>query len=94
MAQPIAIRRAAIYRQCAQQLTEIAAHLRDEGDRKHLRNLVATFQRAADAMAPASEPAERDEALGEQPQAEPVRRPQTEREKAGTQPWPLVRFVR
>ena len=63
MAQPIAIRRAAIYRQRAQQLTETAKDLRDEVDRRHLRDLAATFQRAADAMAPASEPAERDKAL-------------------------------
>ena len=48
MAQPIAVRRAAAYRQRALQLTETAAHLRDEGNRKHLLDLVATYRRAAD----------------------------------------------
>jgi hypothetical protein len=52
MTQSFPIRRASVYRQRAQQLTETAAQLRDDVDRKHLRDLAATFQRAADAMAP------------------------------------------
>ena len=52
MAKPFATRRAAIYRERAQQLAEIAAQPRDEADRKHLRDQVATYQRAADALAP------------------------------------------
>ena len=52
MAQPFPIRRAAIYRQRAQELTESAKQLRDECDRKHMLDQAATFERAADALAP------------------------------------------
>jgi hypothetical protein len=45
MAQPFPVRRASVYRQRAQQLTETAAHLRDECDRKHMLDQAATFQR-------------------------------------------------
>ena len=65
MAKPIAIRRAAVYRQRALELSETAKQLRDEVDRKHLRDLAAIFQRAADAMALAPEATERDEAFGQ-----------------------------
>ena len=51
MAKPIAVRRAAVYRQRALELSETAKQLRDEVDRRHLRDLAATFQRA-DAIAP------------------------------------------
>ena len=60
MPQPFPIRRAAVYRQRAQELTETAKQLRDACDRKHLLDQAATFQRAADAMAPAPEPTERE----------------------------------
>jgi len=52
MAQPFHIRRAAIYRQRAQELTESARQPRDECDRRHLLDQAATFERAADALAP------------------------------------------
>jgi hypothetical protein len=52
MAQPFPVRRAAIYRQRAQQLSEAAKQPRDECDRRHMLDQAATFQRAADAMAP------------------------------------------
>ena len=52
MAQLFPIRRAAAYRQRAHELAETAKHLRDECDRQHLRDLAATFQRAADQMSP------------------------------------------
>jgi hypothetical protein len=52
MAQPIASRRAAAYRQRAQQLTEIAAHEWREDVRRHMLDQAATFQRAAAAMGP------------------------------------------
>jgi hypothetical protein len=52
MAQPFHIRRAAIYRQRAQELTESARQPRDECDRRHLLDRAATFERAADALAP------------------------------------------
>jgi hypothetical protein len=55
MAQPFPIRRAAIYRQRALELTESAKQLRDECDRRHMLDQAATFQRAADAMAPPDE---------------------------------------
>jgi hypothetical protein len=51
---PIAIRRAAVYRQRAEELTETAREERREDVRRHLLDQAATFQRAADAMAPAS----------------------------------------
>ena len=57
MAQPFPIdRRAAIYRQRAQELTESAKQLRDECDRKHMLDQAATFERAADALAPPPPP--------------------------------------
>ena len=52
MAQPFPIRRASIYRQRALELSETAKQLRDADDRRHLRDPAATFQRAADAIAP------------------------------------------
>ena len=52
MAQPFPVRRAAIYRQRAQELSESAKQLRDECDRRHMLDQAATFARAADAMAP------------------------------------------
>jgi hypothetical protein len=49
----LAPRRAGAYRHRAHQLTETAAReLRDEGRRRHLLELAAQYQRAADAMAP------------------------------------------
>lgn len=51
MAQPITTRRAAAYRQRAQELTESARQPRDECDRRH-RDQAATFERAADGLAP------------------------------------------
>jgi hypothetical protein len=54
MAQPIASRRAAAYRQCAQQLTETAAHERRDDERRRLLDLAAMYQRIADEMAPAA----------------------------------------
>ena len=56
MAQPFPIRRAAIYRQRAQELTEIAREERREDVKRHLLDQAATFQRAADAMAPPAPP--------------------------------------
>ena len=52
MPKPLAIRRAAVYRQRAQELAESARQPRDECDRKHLLDQAATFERAADALAP------------------------------------------
>jgi hypothetical protein len=52
MAQSFPIRRAAIYRQRAQELTASARQPRDECDRKHRLDQAATFERAADALAP------------------------------------------
>jgi hypothetical protein len=60
MAQPFPVRRASVYRQRAQQLTETAVHEWREDVRRHMLDQAATFQRAADAMAPASEATERD----------------------------------
>ncbi|MGB8746591.1 MAG: hypothetical protein WCD54_11560, partial [Pseudolabrys sp.] len=60
MAQPIANRRAAAYRQRAQQLTETAVREWREDVCRHMLDQAAIFQRAADAMAPASEATERD----------------------------------
>jgi len=45
MAQPIATRRAAAYRERAQQLSQIAANEWREDERKHLLSLAATYQR-------------------------------------------------
>jgi len=50
--QPFPIRRAAIYRQRAEELTEAARQPRDACDRRHMLDQAATFQRAADALAP------------------------------------------
>ena len=58
MAQDFATRRAAAYRERAQQLSQIAAHEWREDVRRHLLDQAATFQRAADAMGP-QPPAER-----------------------------------
>ena len=44
MVQPFPIRRAAAYRQRAQELAESARQLRDECDRKHMLDQAATFQ--------------------------------------------------
>ena len=52
MPQPFPVRRAAIYRQRAQELTERAKQLRDACDRRHMLDQAATFVRAADALAP------------------------------------------
>ncbi len=52
MPQPFPIRRAAVYRERAQQLAESARQLRDECDRRHMLDQAATFERAADALAP------------------------------------------
>jgi hypothetical protein len=52
MPQPIATRRAAAYRIRAQQLGQIAAREWREDVRRHLLDQAATYQRAADAMAP------------------------------------------
>ena len=57
MAQPFPIRRAAIYRQRAQELSESAKQPRDECDRRHMLDQAATFERAADALAPPPPPA-------------------------------------
>ena len=56
MARAFAIRRAAAYRQRAQQLSQIAAYERREDVRRHILDQAATFQRAADAMAPQPPP--------------------------------------
>jgi hypothetical protein len=49
MAQPIAARRAAAYRQRA----ELARHeWRDEGRRQHMLDLAATYQHVANALVP------------------------------------------
>ena len=56
-----ASRRAGIYRHRAKQLAESAAHeFRDEGRRRHLLDLAATYQRVADAMAPLPPPSPRE----------------------------------
>ena len=52
MAQPFPIRRAAIYRQRAQELTDTAREERRADVKRHMLDQAATFQRAADAMAP------------------------------------------
>jgi hypothetical protein len=52
MAKPIAIRRAAVYRQRALELSEAAREERRAEVRRHMLDQAATFQRAADAMAP------------------------------------------
>jgi hypothetical protein len=54
MAKPIAIRRATVYRQRAQELTDTAREERRADVKRHMLDQAATFQRAADAMAPAS----------------------------------------
>jgi hypothetical protein len=69
MAKPIAHRRAAVYRQRAQELSDTAREERREDVRRHLLDQAATFQRAADAMAPASGSTE----LGEQSHDESAR---------------------
>ena len=51
MAQPIAIRRASIYRQRARQLAEAATREPREIERRHLLGLAATYQRIADDLA-------------------------------------------
>ena len=56
MAQPFPVRRAAIYRQRAHELSESAKQPRDECDRRHMLDQAATFERAADALAPPPEP--------------------------------------
>ena len=56
MAKPIAIRRAAVYRQRAEELAATAREEQREDVKRHLLDQAATFQRAADAMAPAPEP--------------------------------------
>ena len=56
MPQPFPVRRAAIYRQRAQELSESAKQLRDECDRRHMLDQAATFERAADALAPRQPP--------------------------------------
>jgi len=66
MAQPIAIRRASIYRQRARQLAEAATREPREIEGRHLLGLAAMYQRIADEMAP--EPTERDEAFGHMPE--------------------------
>jgi hypothetical protein len=48
MAKPIAHRRAAVYRQRAQELSDTAREERREDVRRHLLDQAATFQRAAD----------------------------------------------
>jgi hypothetical protein len=55
MAQPFPIRRAAAYRQRVQQLSEAAREERRADVRRHMLDQAATFQRAADAMAPPDE---------------------------------------
>ncbi|HEY6701994.1 MAG TPA: hypothetical protein VI137_14490 [Pseudolabrys sp.] len=55
MAKPIAVRRAAVYRQRALELSETAREERREDVRRHMLDQAATFQRAADAMAPPDE---------------------------------------
>jgi hypothetical protein len=45
-------RRADVLRHSARELAEKAKRVRDEGDRRHALDLVATYQRAADEMAP------------------------------------------
>jgi hypothetical protein len=52
MAQPVAARRAAAYRERVQQLSQIAANERREDVRRHLLDQAATFQRAAEQMDP------------------------------------------
>jgi hypothetical protein len=52
MAKPIAVRRAAVYRQRALELSETARQERRADVRRHLLDQAATFQRAADAIAP------------------------------------------
>ena len=51
MAQPIAIRSASIYRQCAQQLAEAATREPREIERRHVLGLAAMYQRIADDLA-------------------------------------------
>jgi len=51
MAQPIAIRRASIYRQRARQLAEAATREPREIERRHLLGLAAMYQRSADDLA-------------------------------------------
>ena len=62
MAQAFAIRRAAVYRARAHELGEAAAREWQEDRRRHMLDQAATFQRAADQMAPAPEPTEREKA--------------------------------
>jgi len=50
MAQPIAIRRASIYRQRARQLAEAATLEPREIERRHLLGLAAMYQRSADDL--------------------------------------------
>jgi|GEM_PF-3315953 hypothetical protein len=51
MAQPIAIRRASIYRQRAQQLAEAVTREPRKIERRHLLGLAAMYQRIADDLA-------------------------------------------
>ena len=53
---PAPNRRAAAYRQRAQELTATAAQPRDECDRRHMLDQAATFQRAAGNEARESRP--------------------------------------
>jgi hypothetical protein len=53
-------RRAGVYRHRAAILSEMAKGARDESDRRHMLELAATYERAADQMAPA--PAAREPA--------------------------------
>ena len=57
--------RAAAYRQRAQQLTQIAASEWREDVRRQMLDQAVTYERAADAMAPASEVTERGETFGQ-----------------------------
>jgi len=50
MVQPIAIRRASIYRQRARQLAEAATLEPREIERRHLLGLAAMYQRSADDL--------------------------------------------
>jgi hypothetical protein len=56
MADRSAQRRAGSYRWRAQQLVQLAPRLRNQADRQHVLDLVATYRRAADQMEPRSVP--------------------------------------
>jgi hypothetical protein len=54
MAQSIATRRAGAYRHRANDIeNRQLPHVRDEADRRHMLNLVETYRRVADQLAPA-----------------------------------------